>query len=1811
MFRIAGNATGDIPSGLGSRDELAATTPQAIGKIQAALGSATITRARDIVVQVRIGALVYQGDVIETAADGAVAIMFKDGTAFNLSTSARMVLNEFICDPNANSNSARFGIAQGIFAFRAGKVAKSGGLSIDTPVARIRGATQGSGTGILTLAALTFAVTNDLHAHSQLAILDDDVITYKDLPHGTFEIVTRGGQIILADDPGETIRIDSAGNVTRVLLPSSRVAELQQAAHAVSLLSQDAGTAPGSGGSPSDSGGGTPDFLRLLPINYTSPPAIESLTITPFKDPFVFEPPPAPIFPHVVVTGTATEGSPMLLTGTLAGLGAVQAAGPDGLLGTFDDVLISPASFSLSSNTSGLPVLLAHGHVVSYSVAGNVLTASADGQMLFTLSLGAVGSWSFELLSQIDHVDDGTNSANTALRLAGGGSVNSIDFSSIILADGVPLTGGSFSVTVIDATPSVSGNGLVQLDDDALAGGNAGGTGDDPDATNTSGVLAHSYGADGAGSIAFLTSGAPSGFTYELSGGDLLVKQGTTVVLTVTLDTTTGAYKVTQNNPILHAAGSDENNQTFAISYEVTDADGDTATGTFSINVDDDSPTATAEASQNVAEDATVTGTLDFVAGADGATVTHINGTALGFGEDGYSQAIDIGEGAIKVKADGSYKFTADDPVIGTGAASATFTVTDRDGDTATAAVSFVITDDNVPTGGTTAAAVDDDGLPGGNPASVTGDLAVPDSDGDSNEATFGGTLAFSFGGDGAGTVDFAAVDGTTGTVGQETVHYSWNAASNTLTATGPRGVLFRVVVTNPATGTYAVTLVDNVLQAQGPNAENDATAALTYTIADSDGSSTTGTLNITFDDDAPTATAEASQSLAEGATVTGTLDFVAGADGATVTHINGTALVFGEDGYSQAIDIGDGAIKVRADGSYSFAADNPTTSPVPLTTATFTVTDGDGDTATANVSFQVIDANTPTSGTASAAVDDDGLNGGNPASTTFDLNANTGDAPGDTSEATFMGVLGGSVGLDVPGTFSFAALNGTTGTVGTETVSYSWNSGSNTLTATGPRGVLFTVVVTNPVTGAYTVTLLDNVLHAGGPNQENATDPATSLNYTITDADGSFVTGTLTITFDDDAPTATAEASQNVAEGATVTGTFDFVAGADGATVTHINGTVLVFNPEDSNYSQAIAIGGGSIKVKVDGSYSFTANNPTTSPAPLTTATFTVTDGDGDTATANVSFQVIDANTPTSGTASAAVDDDGLNGGNPASTTFDLNANTGDAPGDTSEATFTGVLGGSVGLDVPGTFSFAALNGTTGTVGTETVSYSWNSGSNTLTATVNAGPRNGTALFTVAVTNPAMGAYKVTLLDNVLHAGGPNQENATDPTTSLNYTITDADGSVATGTLTITFDDDAPTAISPEPASLPNSATATVTVVLDNNVGADGPGTLTFVNITNGQDSGFTSDGDPILLFITEGGTVLEGRTDSALIFTVTLNHNLVGSDTYTVTMFDTVDNGSGITFSNLSGGEAGNPPFKIITEPGVSLELLFTPINAGSINSDSDDAGVGSQFIIVGDPDQGLRIDFGDFTSENNGFTIEHHSTVNSFKFSIDQVANGTHADVRLTAVEANDDNNFADDATVTITEIQIYDPSGALVGTLHEDGTIVLSGEDIVVDFEVGGTVLIAGLPQQYSILTRTGAGYDRIEITNAGDSAGDGKFSVSELSIEQTVIGEPVNMTFDVALTDADGDSVVSSIQFTLEPDSGSTLIAPAGVAGESINLGLTASSATADFDLSALFQDTANTQTIVPTDVNGDSTADTVVVMDSLHHTLNSTNFIVS
>lgn len=122
-----------------------------IGRVVAATGSVTIEHAGAVVVQAaagqagrtQVGDLVYLGDVVQTGADGRVGINFTDGTSFNLSSNARITLNEFVYDPNGKSNSTLFNLSKGTFTLVAGNVAKTGDMKIDTPVATlgIRGTT--------------------------------------------------------------------------------------------------------------------------------------------------------------------------------------------------------------------------------------------------------------------------------------------------------------------------------------------------------------------------------------------------------------------------------------------------------------------------------------------------------------------------------------------------------------------------------------------------------------------------------------------------------------------------------------------------------------------------------------------------------------------------------------------------------------------------------------------------------------------------------------------------------------------------------------------------------------------------------------------------------------------------------------------------------------------------------------------------------------------------------------------------------------------------------------------------------------------------------------------------------------------------------------------------------------------------------------------------------------------------------------------------------------------------------------------------------------------------------------------------------------------------------------------------------------------------------------------------------------------------------------------------------------------------------------------------------------------------------------
>ena len=247
-------------SSSGTGKAVAALLPQVIGNIQTAIGCGTLRRASGIAVQVMVGDPVCQGDVIETAADGRIGIRFIDGTVFNLSRGTRVVLNEFVCDSNGTSHSALFAVTRGTFAFIAGRVAKTGCLTVDTPVGSIRGRAHAGGFGMLSLAALTFSMMNEVQAADpNVTFLDDDSITYKDLEHGAFELVTKEAipRHIIVEDPGETIVLSRRGSsvsVNQVANTPARMAELQAAQQDV-LANYAKGLGP--------SGSSTPPFFEF------------------------------------------------------------------------------------------------------------------------------------------------------------------------------------------------------------------------------------------------------------------------------------------------------------------------------------------------------------------------------------------------------------------------------------------------------------------------------------------------------------------------------------------------------------------------------------------------------------------------------------------------------------------------------------------------------------------------------------------------------------------------------------------------------------------------------------------------------------------------------------------------------------------------------------------------------------------------------------------------------------------------------------------------------------------------------------------------------------------------------------------------------------------------------------------------------------------------------------------------------------------------------------------------------------------------------------------------------------------------------------------------------------------------------------------------------------------------------------------------------------------------------------------------------------------------------------------------------------
>ncbi|KKJ78127.1 hypothetical protein WH95_01885 [Kiloniella litopenaei] len=603
--------------------------------------------------------------------------------------------------------------------------------------------------------------------------------------------------------------------------------------------------------------------------------------------------------------------------------------------------------------------------------AGNlVLVGTIDGGATDIVTLKVdpeTGEYTVTLHGPVDHPDQSTDGSNTTDPLT-------LDFGFKVRDGDGDEDEETLSIYIEDSEPVVDSNlnALVQLDDDALAGGHAGGTGDvDPDTANLTGTLNFAAGADGVESVLLTGVSLPSGagFSSVLSndGTVLTVSQVingvSTDVFRVNLtDKTSGAYTVTQLAAVAHTAGLDENNTDFTVTYEVVDKDGDSASGSISINVDDDSPLAVDDNGE-----VTEAGTLDVAAvdgvlsndeqGADGAVVSGIvagTGTPVALGTP-----IETDYGFLTMNADGSYTYEAKSDMISDDVVDTfTYEIKDADGDVSTATLNITVKD-AVPTVNNANNArikLDDDALAGGHAG------GVGDADPDSENLT--GTLDFDAGADGIQSIVLAGMAGGGGATPSLGIYFSPTeiTLAQDIEGDGSYVNIFKITLSDTTSGAYTITQLAPLHHVSGID-ENNAQFRINYQVTDNDGDIANGHIWLDLNDDSPLAVVD-SGDVDEGETLTvlaagGVLvnDHL-GADGAVVTGVvagDGTPVALGAP-----IETAYGTLTLSEDGSYTYEAKANVTDVDLVDSFTYEITDADGDTSTATLDINVTAVTAP-----------------------------------------------------------------------------------------------------------------------------------------------------------------------------------------------------------------------------------------------------------------------------------------------------------------------------------------------------------------------------------------------------------------------------------------------------------------------------------------------------------------------------------------------------------------------------------------------------------------------------------------------------------------------------------------------------------------------------------------------------------------------------------------------------------------------------------------------------------------------------------
>ncbi len=738
-------------------------------------------------------------------------------------------------------------------------------------------------------------------------IHDDAPVAYDDGTTSVDESQSVNGNVLTNDEssedrPTDVVQIglsDATGAIipgTAVSVPSTGTATINGQFGVLVIAADGTYTYTANANNPD----GTDNFTYVIEdFDGDQDTAEFSFVVSPLNDvPIIVQP------PIKTVDDTNLDTGPNTVTGNVE----VNYGGD------------APGEVNLTGALTSSVALTSCGHPIETSLNGNVLTGTANGVTVFTITVLEDGSYTFTQFEAIDHPNTLNPNDNVRINFNvtatdADGDTASTTIRINILDDGPQIDQIAQEVdegVITDTNPLVA-NGSIDVDFGE----------DGPGEVTTNGLFEAKFQRDGS-NVTLSSGGSPITVTNTdnmYTGTDA----NGNVVFTLQIDSATGDYTYTQFDAIDHPDATDPDDVIWLKFYvDVHDCDGDMDTGIIIIDVHDDGPTANNDTGSVSRTETTETGNVltNDDAGVDNSSVTVTTvGTFIGT------------FGTLVLNANGSYTYTRNGSAGGIDTFE--YTMQDADGDTDTAILTINVEEDN-------------------NPINISGsgetDDTVVGNDGSDTET---GTINVNYQGDGPGTTtgngNFTSGGSlTNGTLSHNGVPIAvtFSALTNTYTGTAGSETIFTMVIN--ANGTYTFTQLESLDHSNTASNNEAITLNFGVTATDSDGDTGTGTVAITVRDDGPLAVDDriTQVDFVGGDTFIGNLltNDDLGGDGPA-----GTVVTFGHGVYNTP----HGTLTVNQDGSYSFVVNRANLTPHNYELR-YIIQDADGDTSEAMLRFSV-----------------------------------------------------------------------------------------------------------------------------------------------------------------------------------------------------------------------------------------------------------------------------------------------------------------------------------------------------------------------------------------------------------------------------------------------------------------------------------------------------------------------------------------------------------------------------------------------------------------------------------------------------------------------------------------------------------------------------------------------------------------------------------------------------------------------------------------------------------------------------------------